>query len=119
VYFTTKGDNRVWEYDPVNERISVLYDASSPSGGILTGVDNVEASGGGDLFVAEDGGNMELVLITPDNTASAFLRVSGQAGSEITGPAFNPAGTRLYFSSQRGGSNGRGVTYEISGPFRA
>lgn len=118
IYFTTKGDNRVWEYAPHNETISVLYDANSPSGGILTGVDNLEAASSGDLFVAEDGGNMELVLITPDNKASAFLRVVGHSGSEITGPAFNPAGTRLYFSSQRGGTNGRGVTYEISGPFR-
>ena len=118
VYFTTKGDNRVWEYDPMNERISVLYEASNPSGGILTGVDNINASASGDLFVAEDGGNMELVLITPDNTASAFLRVTGQGSSELTGPAFNPAGNRLYFSSQRGGTNGRGITYEISGSFR-
>jgi secreted PhoX family phosphatase len=118
LYFTTKGDNKIWEYDPLNGGISVLYDANSPSGGILTGVDNISASAGGDLFVAEDGGNMELVLITPDNTASAFLRVTGQSGSELTGPAFNPAGTKLYFSSQRGGTNGRGITYEISGPFR-
>lgn len=119
LYFTTKGDNKIWEYDPANERISVLYEANNPSGGILTGVDNIYASGSGDLFVAEDGGNMELVLIAPDNTASAFLRVTGQSSSEITGPAFNPAGTKLYFSSQRGGSNARGITYEISGPFRA
>jgi secreted PhoX family phosphatase len=118
IYFTTKGNNRVWEYDPANQHISVLYDASSPSGGILTGVDNIGASAGGDLFIAEDGGNMELVLITPENTASAFLQITGQSSSEITGPAFNPAGTRLYLSSQRGGTNGRGVTYEISGPFR-
>ena len=31
-----------------------------------------------------------------------FLRMTGQSGSEITGPAFSPDGTRLYFSSQRG-----------------
>jgi hypothetical protein len=40
--------------------------------------------------------------------------------SEITGPALNPAGTRLYFSSQRGPFNdgqSLGVTYEIAGPF--
>ncbi len=27
-----------------------------------------------------------------------FLRVDGRSGSEITGPAFSPDGTRLYFS---------------------
>jgi secreted PhoX family phosphatase len=50
-----------------------------------------------------------------------FLRVSGQDRSEITGPAFSPDGTRLYFSSQRGssGTTSGGITYEVSGPFRA
>jgi hypothetical protein len=43
-----------------------------------------------------------------------------QPGSEISGPAFSPDGTRLYFSSQRGPSgSGQGVTYEVTGPFRA
>jgi len=33
---------------------------------------------------------------------------------------FNPAGNRLYFSSQRGttGSSSAGITYEVTGPFR-
>jgi hypothetical protein len=49
-----------------------------------------------------------------------FLRISGQSGSEITGPAFSPDGTRMYLSSQRGtsGSSSGGITYEITGPFR-
>ncbi|HEU5473575.1 MAG TPA: translocation protein TolB, partial [Actinophytocola sp.] len=43
-----------------------------------------------------------------------------QSSSEITGPAFTPAGNRLYFSSQRGtsGSSSGGITYEVTGPFR-
>ena len=61
---------------------------------------------------------MELVLIEPSAAVPVFLQVTGQSGSELTGPAFNPAGNRLYLSSQRGG-NGNGITYEISGPFRA
>jgi hypothetical protein len=44
--------------------------------------------------------------------------VAGQGGSELTGPAFSPDGKRLYFSSQRGGPTGQGITYEVSGPFR-
>jgi hypothetical protein len=42
--------------------------------------------------------------------------VVGQDRSEITGPAFDPSGTRLYFSSQRGAA-GWGITYEVTGPF--
>ncbi|HZR83197.1 MAG TPA: alkaline phosphatase PhoX [Candidatus Binatia bacterium] len=117
VYFTTKGDDRVWDYDPARSRLSVLYENASDPSHQLSGVDNVTSSRSGDLFVAEDGGNMELVLIAPDGKVSPLLRVVGQDGSELAGPAFSPSGRRLYVNSQRGG--GAGLTYEITGPFRA
>jgi secreted PhoX family phosphatase len=57
---------------------------------------------------------------SPPRAVSTFLRVTGQSGSEITGPAFTAAGDRLYFSSQRGtsGSSSGGITYCGTGPFR-
>jgi len=116
VYFTTKGDNRVWDLDTRASRLTVLYDAALDPTMQLTGVDNVTGSRAGDLFVAEDGGNMELVMLTPDGVVAPLLRVVGQDGSELAGPAFDPSGRRLYVSSQRGG--GAGITYEITGPFR-
>ncbi|MZE75833.1 alkaline phosphatase PhoX [Streptomyces xinghaiensis] len=121
-WFTTKGDNRVWQYDAAAETIELAYDDSLVSGGApLTGVDNVTRTASGDLYVAEDGGNMEICVITPDNVVAPFLRVDGQSSSEITGPAFSPDGSRLYFSSQRGtsGRSSGGITYEITGPFRS
>ncbi|MGW8670880.1 alkaline phosphatase PhoX [Streptomyces niveus] len=122
VWFTTKGDNRVWRVDPAAGTYELTYDDSLVSGGgaPLTGVDNVTGSSSGDLYVAEDGGNLEICLITPDDVVAPFLRVDGQSGSEITGPAFSPDGSRLYFSSQRGtsGSSSGGITYEVTGPFR-
>ncbi|MEU0526422.1 alkaline phosphatase PhoX [Streptomyces niveus] len=122
VWFTTKGDNRVWRVDPAASTYELTYDDSLVSGGgaPLTGVDNVTGSQSGDLFVAEDGGNLEICVITPDDVVAPFLRVGGQSGSEITGPAFSPDGSRLYFSSQRGtsGSSSGGITYEVTGPFR-
>jgi hypothetical protein len=120
-YFTTKGDNRVWAYHAERNRLSVLYDGNEPADPPLTGVDNVAGAPGGDLYVAEDAGNMEICLITPDRVVAPFLRLVGQDRSEITGPAFNPAGDRLYFSSQRGidgTTEGGGITYEVRGPFR-
>ncbi|MFJ9018866.1 alkaline phosphatase PhoX [Streptomyces sp. NPDC102259] len=121
-WFTTKGDNRVWQYDAAAQTIELAYDDSLVTSGTapLTGVDNVTGSASGDLFVAEDGGNLEICLITPDDVVAPFLRVDGQSASEITGPAFSPDGTRLYFSSQRGtsGSSSGGITYEVKGPFR-
>ncbi|RDD86873.1 alkaline phosphatase PhoX [Streptomyces parvulus] len=122
-WFTTKGDNRVWQYNASAGTIELAYDDSLVTSGTapLTGVDNVTGSSSGDLFVAEDGGNMEICVITPNDVIAPFLRIDGQSGSEITGPAFSPDGTRLYFSSQRGtsGSSSGGITYEVRGPIRA
>jgi secreted PhoX family phosphatase len=122
VWFTTKGDNRVWQVNLTTGSYELAYDDSlvSPGAAPLTGVDNVTGSTFGDLYVAEDGGNMEICLISPDDTISVFLRITGQGSSEITGPAFTPAGNRLYFSSQRGttGSSSGGITYCVTGPFR-
>ncbi|MET8014483.1 alkaline phosphatase PhoX [Streptomyces sp. NPDC005271] len=122
VWFTTKGDNRVWQLNLTNNTYELAYDDTLVTGGSapLTGVDNVTGSSSGDLFVAEDGGNMEICVITPDDVVAPFLRITGQSGSEITGPAFSPSGNRLYFSSQRGttGSSSGGITYEVTGPFR-
>ncbi|MEW6272745.1 MAG: alkaline phosphatase PhoX [Thermodesulfobacteriota bacterium] len=116
VYVTTKGDDTIWDYDVQAERIQIAYATDLDPARQLSGVDNVTASRSGDLVVAEDGGNMELVLITPEGVAAPLLRVLDQDGSELAGPAFDPAERRLYFSSQRGGQGG--ITYEVSGPFR-
>lgn len=117
-FFTTKVDNRVWGYDAERQRLEVVYDADAP----LKGVDNLTGTPGGDLYVAEDGDNMEINLITPDRTVAPFLRLDGHLKSEITGPAFSPDGSRLYFSSQRGvlgdPAGTDGFTYEVAGPFR-
>ncbi|MFE9644812.1 alkaline phosphatase PhoX [Streptomyces sp. NPDC006365] len=122
VWFTTKGDNRVWQLNLLNSTYELAYDDSLVTNGTapLTGVDNVTGSSSGDLFVAEDGGNMEICIITPDDIVAPFLRITGQSSSEICGPAFSPDGKRLYFSSQRGtsGSSSGGITYEVTGPFR-
>ena len=77
-------------------------------------------SQGGDVLVAEDHGDMQIVAITPDGELVPLVQVVGHDFSEVAGPAFDPSGTRLYFSSQRGeGTTGIGVTYEISGSFVA
>jgi secreted PhoX family phosphatase len=118
-WFTTKGDGRVWRYDAGAQQLSLAYDDAVP-GAPLTGVDNVVGSEAGELFVAEDGGDMQICVITAGGHVAPFLRVVGHPRSEVTGPAFSPDGRRLYFSSQRGsaGTSGGGVTYEVRGPFR-
>lgn len=122
LWFTTKGDGRVWELDLDTQQLIVLYDDSTTSGGALNGVDNITVhEPSGDLFVAEDGGNLEVCLITTADAVDVvapFLRFVGHTGSEVTGPAFSPDGTRLYVSSQRGTDGTTGSTYEVTGPFR-
>ena len=118
VYFATKGDNRVWAYDARDQRLSILYDAASYLSPILTGVDNITGNAAGELLVAEDGGDMQIVVLSAGKVL-LLLQLTGHDRSEITGLAFSPDGTRLYFSSQRG-QTGRaedGMTFEISGPF--
>jgi hypothetical protein len=115
VYFSTKYDNRVWAYDVTASRISVLYDGNDPR---LRGVDNLTVSCCGDVIVAEDAGSMQLVAIIPGSgELRPLVQIAHASHSEMTGPAFDPSGTRLYFSSQRSGSGG--ITYEVEGPFHA
>ncbi|WP_353219755.1 alkaline phosphatase PhoX [Salinisphaera sp. S4-8] len=123
VFFTTKGDNRVWAYDTADGFIEIIYDDALFDEPVLTGVDNVTISPLGDILVAEDGGDMQIVAITAERDILPLVQVVNQPDSEITGPAFSPDGSRLYFSSQRGRRNvdgddsdgGFGITYEIRG----
>ncbi len=121
VYFATKGDNRVWTYDSFSEELAILYDDDTSDNPILSGVDNVTVSAAGDVLVAEDAGDMQVVAITPAGELVALFQLLGQDTSEITGPALDPYRQRLYFSSQRGTTGellgGGGLTYEITGPF--
>jgi uncharacterized protein len=125
VYVSTTADNVVHAYDTRTQRISALYDAGKVADPPLLNPDNIVVSVSGDVFVGEDNGGddpLDLGIITPEGEVARFLKLtgiqhgSGGAMSEVTGPSFNPAGTRLYLSSQR--AFGLGVVYEISGPFR-
>ena len=134
VFLTTKGDGRVWVYDLSAGTMSILYDAAEHGAPVLNGVDNIAVSAAHDLYVAEDGGNLEVCVITPDHVVATVVRMTGARHgfanptpipfiSEVTGLAFSPDGNRLYFSSERGQGTGPigpgpGITYEVTGPFR-
>ena len=121
IYMATKGDNRVWAFDVASQTMTIYYDAATHPNPILTGVDNLTAVPTGELFVAEDGGDLQLVAILPNRELVPILQLVDQPNSEIAGPAINQHGNKLYFSSQRGktGTSAGGITYEITGPFFA
>jgi secreted PhoX family phosphatase len=118
VFFTTKHDNRVWEFDTVRNSLRILYDGARVADPVLFRVDNLTTTAAGDVLVAEDGGDMQIVALSA-GSLMPIVQVEGHRESEVAGPAFDPSGTRLYFSSQRGesGRSGDGVTYEVSGAF--
>ena len=120
VFFTTKGDNRVWVLDIASQVVSVLYDESDYLNPVLTGVDDIAVSADGTLYVAEDRGNMQVVAIANSGEVYPVLQLVGHDKSEIAGIAFSPDGSRMYFSSQRGRSGDvlDGLTFEVQGPFR-
>lgn len=119
VYFTTKGDNRVWALETAANRLDIIYDPSTSSNPVLSGVDNIVGAKDGNLYVAEDGGDLQVCVINASREVSPVLQLVGHNSSEVTGIAFSPDGTRLYFSSQRGttGSGSGGMTFEVRGPF--
>lgn len=116
VHFSTKGDNRVWTYDIAASRLTILYDGNAFVEPPIQGVDAIVVSCCGDVLVAEDLGTMQVAAVLPDGRITPLLQVLGHNSSEVTGIAFDPSGTRLYFSSQRG-DFGQGITYEVRGPF--
>ncbi len=137
VYFTTKGDSRVWTYEIASSKLDVLYDeAAVGPDAPLSGVDNITVAPSGDVFVCEDGRDHDICMITPDFEVSRFLKLhpdihSGPpagtpifSGNETVGVVFSPDGQKMYFGAQRSfGLLGIplvpvGVVYEISGPFR-
>lgn len=117
IIFTSKGDNRVWCYYTGSQVLEILYDAADALTPILTGVDNITVSRNGDLYAAEDGGDLQIVVIDQDGNLYPIAQLAGHEQSEVTGLAFSPDGKRLYFSSQRGttGHPENGITYEITG----
>lgn len=115
LYLATKGDYRISRLDLDRARLTLFWE-----GPPVEGPDNLAVHDDtGNLFVCEDGGNMEVVLITPDGHADPFLRFVGHEGSEVTGAAFDPTGTRLIVNSQRAPTPPtlNGCTYMVSGPF--
>ena len=127
VYVSTTVDSRVHAYDTRAERIETIYDGFATREAPLLHVDQMTANRAGEVYVCEDLSTDEIdigVIEPGSHEVSRFLSVTGadHVGSELTGVAFDPSGTRMYFASQRAfgrpGRDGPGAVYEVTGPFR-
>jgi hypothetical protein len=126
VYLATTADHRVHAYDVGRRRFDVIYDGLASRSAPLLRVDQLIASRGRELFVCEDiaTDEIDIGVIDRRGRVSRFLSATGpqHRGSELTGLAFAPSGSRLYFASQRAfgsdGGPGPGAIYEVRGPFR-
>ena len=117
VRFATKGDNRIWELNVSTNEIRVMLELQE----FIRDVDDVAHTPAGGLLVAEDGSSMEIKFIAKStDKVTTLLKIPKHSFSEITGLAFDPGGTRMYFSSQRGNtdSGSNGITFELSGDFQ-
>jgi secreted PhoX family phosphatase len=125
VYVATTADHRVHAYDIRAERFEVIYDGLASRSAPLLRMDQLTASPAGEVFVCEDIATDEIDIGVIDRRGriSRFLSATGaqHQGSELTGVAFDPSGSRMYFASQRAfGSDeapGPGAVYEVTGPF--
>ncbi len=116
VFWTCKGDNRVFALDVENQLVELIFDNSQIEPGFAD-VDNLTVSPAGDILVAEDGSAVRIMVVLPNQPARILAQLGdSHRASEICGPAFSPDGSRLYFSSQRGPDftgSPSGTTFEI------
>jgi len=116
VYFTTKGDNRIWSFNTQTQQLEVFADAD----GVLNSVDDILSTNTGDLLVAEDGSGMRITLFPANKQPpTTIMQLPDHNDSEVTGLAFDPLQSRLYFNSQRGatGDSVDGISFELQGDF--
>ena len=126
VVSTNGGDaeaGQVWEYDPGEARIRLLYE--SPSAEVLDMPDNICVSPRGGLVLCEDGGGEDHIRgLTPDGEIFTFAKnnviLAGERNGlegdfldrEFAGATFSPDGNWLFFNVQT-----PGITFAVTGPW--
>ena len=129
IYFvSTSGGNvgqgQVFEFDPLEQRLRLLFE--SPSSSVLNAPDNLCVSPRGGIVLCEDGGGEEFVHgLTTDGVIFPFAKnnvdlqdnpVRGfngdYRGSEFAGACYSPDGKWLFFNIQS-----PGITFAVTGPW--
>jgi secreted PhoX family phosphatase len=118
------GQGQVFEYDPANQRLRLLFE--SPSADVLNAPDNLTVSPRGGLVLCEDGDGTEYVHgLTTDGVIFRFVQnnvdlrttpINGfnqdYRGSEFAGACYSPDGKWLFVNIQS-----PGISFAITGPW--
>jgi uncharacterized protein len=117
------GQGQIWEYDPSDERIALLFE--SPGGDVLNAPDNITVSPRGGLVLCEDGSGQEFMHgLTVEGEIFRFAQnnvvlngernglVGDFRGSEWAGACYSPDGKWLFANIQS-----PGITFAITGPW--
>ena len=123
---TNGGDaeaGQVWEYDPSQERLALLYE--SPGAEVLDMPDNICVSPRGGLVLCEDGGGEDHVRgLTTSGEIFPFAKnnviLDGERNGlegdfrdgEFAGATYSPDGRWLFFNAQT-----PGITFAVTGPW--
>jgi secreted PhoX family phosphatase len=120
-----RGNGQVWAYDPGNETLTLLVEASA-TGDLLDEPDNITVTPFGDLLLCEDSSDdyQYLVGVTRNGELYQFAKnvlfsqVTGDpakanfVGNEFAGACFSPDGQTLFVNIQT-----PGITFAIWGPW--
>jgi secreted PhoX family phosphatase len=119
------GRGQVWEYDPAEEQLRMLFQSPGPD--VLNAPDNICVSPRGGLVLCEDGSGEEFLHgltvhgeIFPFAKNTAVLNgerngiVGDFRGSEWAGACYSPDGKWLFASLQS-----PGITFAITGPWKS
>ena len=117
------GRGQVWEYDPREEQLRMLFQSPGPE--VLNAPDNICVSPRGGLVLCEDGSGEEFLHgLTTDGEIFQFAKnttilngehngiVGNFKGSEWAGACYSPDGKWLFANLQ-----GPGITFAITGPW--
>jgi uncharacterized protein len=134
-----RGDGSVWTLDPLNDRLTCIFQAQNKVAG--NNFDNVTVSPRGGVLLCEDGGGVEddfgvgerLMGLTPAGETYLFaknnvmlsetdIKAAGKSlefiaaddhrNNEWAGATFDPSGRWLFVSIQT-----PGITFAITGPW--
>ncbi|MCA9005387.1 MAG: DUF839 domain-containing protein [Planctomycetaceae bacterium] len=119
------GAGQIWEYDPRNEQLRLLF--ASPSNEVLDQPDNLAVSPRGGIILCEDGDRVPQRLhgLTPNGELFTFannnVQLNGERnglkgdfrGSEWAGASFSSDGKWLFVNLQS-----PGITFAITGPWQ-